>query len=55
MRIPVSFIINLVANGMTRQDISEEYPDLEEDVKQALQYASWLADEEVHRGTGVKS
>ncbi|MFH1212273.1 MAG: DUF433 domain-containing protein [Candidatus Woesearchaeota archaeon] len=49
MRIPVSLIINLVANGMTTEQIIKEYPDLEpEDIKEALRYASWLAKEELH-------
>jgi uncharacterized protein (DUF433 family) len=49
MRIPVSLIINLIANGMTIKEIIKEYPDLEaEDIKESLQYASWLAKEELH-------
>ena len=49
MRIPVSLIINLVANGMSTKEIIKEYPDLEpEDIKEALQYGSWLAKEELH-------
>ncbi|WP_333652184.1 DUF433 domain-containing protein [Dissulfurispira sp.] len=49
MRIPVSLIINLVANGMTTEEIIKEYPDLEpEDIKEALQHGSWLAKEELH-------
>ena len=49
MRIPVSLIINLVANGMSAEEIVKEYPDLEaDDIKEALQYASWLAKEELH-------
>jgi uncharacterized protein (DUF433 family) len=49
MRIPVSLVVNLVANGMTTEEIMEEYPSLEpQDVKEALQYASWLAREELH-------
>ena len=41
MRIPVSLVVNLVANGMTVAEIIDDYPDLEpEDVRQALQYAS---------------
>jgi uncharacterized protein (DUF433 family) len=55
MRIPVSLIIILVANGMTRQDMVEGYPDLEEDIKQALEYSSWLAYEEAHSHTGVNA
>ena len=49
MRITVSLIVNLVANGMTMAEILETYPYLEpEDVRQALQYAAWLAEETVH-------
>jgi uncharacterized protein (DUF433 family) len=43
MRITVSLLVNLVANGMTTDQILREYPDLEEeDIKQALQYAASL-------------
>jgi uncharacterized protein (DUF433 family) len=49
MRITVSLVVNLVANGMSPDDIIQEYPDLEpEDVREALSYASALANEEVH-------
>jgi uncharacterized protein (DUF433 family) len=49
MRITVSLILNLVANGMNVEEIIEAYPYLEpEDVQQALQYAAWLAEESVH-------
>ena len=49
MRIPVSLVVNLVANGMTTDEIIKEYPDLEpDDVKEALLYASWLTREELH-------
>ena len=49
MRIPVSLILNLIANDMQEKDILAEYPDLEsEDIRQALKYAAWLAHEEVH-------
>jgi uncharacterized protein (DUF433 family) len=41
MRLTVSLIINLVANGMTIEEIIDEYPDLEpEDIQQALRYAA---------------
>ena len=47
MRITVSLVVNLVANGMSTEDIVREYPELEaEDIRQALQYASALANEE---------
>ena len=49
MRIPVSLVVNLIANEMTMDEIIKEYPDLEsEDIKEALQYASWLTTEELH-------
>jgi uncharacterized protein (DUF433 family) len=48
MRITVALVVNLVANGMSREDIIREYPDLEdEDIRQSLQYASALANEEI--------
>ncbi len=49
MRITVSLILNLIANGMEREEILEAYPYLEpEDIQQALQYAAWLAQDKVH-------
>jgi uncharacterized protein (DUF433 family) len=49
MRVTVSLIINLLANGMSEREIVEAYPYLElEDIRQALQYAAWLAEESVH-------
>jgi uncharacterized protein (DUF433 family) len=48
MRMTVTLILNLVSNGMSAAEIVKEYPYLEEeDVRQALQYAAWLADETV--------
>lgn len=49
MRIPVSVIVGQLAHGATMNEILADYPDLEsEDVQQALRYAAWLAQEEVH-------
>ena len=49
MRIPVSVIVGQVAHGASEEEILADYPDLEpEDVRQALEYAAWLAQEEVH-------
>lgn len=49
MRMTVSLVVNLVANGMTVPEILQEYPSLEaEDIRQALQYAASLAAEEVY-------
>ena len=48
MRMTVSLVVNLVANGMSAEEIIREYPELEpEDIRQALQYASALANEEI--------
>ena len=48
MRMTVSLVVNLVANGMSTEDIVREYPELgTEDIRQALQYASALANEEI--------
>jgi uncharacterized protein (DUF433 family) len=49
MRVTVSLILNLVANGMTMDEIVRDYPYLEpEDIQQALRYAAWLSEESVH-------
>lgn len=49
MRIPVSVIVRQVAHGTTVGEILKGYPDLEpEDVQQAIEYAAWLSEEEVH-------
>jgi uncharacterized protein (DUF433 family) len=49
MRVTVSLIVNLVANGMGIEEIIEAYPYLEpDDIRQALQYVAWLAEETIH-------
>jgi uncharacterized protein (DUF433 family) len=49
MRVTVSLVVNLVANGMTIAEIIDAYPYLEpEDIRQALHYVAWLAEETVH-------
>jgi len=46
MRMTVALVVNLVANGMSTEEIIREYPELEpEDIRQALQYASALAND----------
>ena len=48
MRVTVSLVLNLVANGMSTEEIVEAYPYLErEDIRQALQYAALPAEETV--------
>jgi uncharacterized protein (DUF433 family) len=49
MRVTVSLIVNLVANGMGVEEIIVSYPYLEpDDIRQALQYAAWLTEENVY-------
>ena len=46
MRVTVSLIVNLVANGMSNEEIIEAYPYLErDDIREALKYTAWLAGE----------
>lgn len=41
LRVTVSLVLNLVANGMTAEQVVGAYPYLEaEDIHQALRYAS---------------
>ena len=45
MRVPVSLVLNLVADGMSEEEIFESYPYLDsEDIAQSLKYAAWLVD-----------
>jgi uncharacterized protein (DUF433 family) len=49
MRITVSLIINLIANGMSTEEILKAYPYVEaNDIKQALEYAAWTTEERVY-------
>ena len=50
MRVTVSLLLNMVAGGMSEDEIIDAYPYVErEDIRQAILYAAWLADESVHR------
>lgn len=43
LRIPVSMIVGLLADGMATDQVLDAYPDLErDDVQQALRYAAVL-------------
>lgn len=56
MRISVSLLVSLIAHGMTVEQITQEYPLLEtEDIRQALQYAAALTNEEIHPLAGHPS
>jgi uncharacterized protein (DUF433 family) len=49
MRITVSLVLSLLANRMTFAEVLEAYPYLEtEDILACLEYAAFLANEEVH-------
>lgn len=52
----VALVVNLVANGMSTQDIMGEYPELEpEDIRQALQYASALGQPNIRAAVALRS
>lgn len=56
MRITVAHIVNMVANGMSNEEILKEYPDLEaQDIREALQYAAFLTREEIYPTAGSRS
>jgi len=44
MRITVEFVLKLLGDGLSAEDILRDYPELErEDVNQAARYGAWLA------------
>lgn len=46
LRYTVEFVLKLLGDGYTADDITREYPELErEDVLQATRYGAWLASE----------
>jgi len=46
MRYTVDFVLKLLGDGYTADDIVRLYPELEnEDVYQAAKYGAWLASE----------
>ncbi len=46
LRIPVHLVLRLLANGKTPAEIIADYPELEPpDIRQAVEYAAWLANE----------
>ncbi len=55
MGITVSFVLKLMASGMSNEEIIRAYPELEEDdFPQIMEYASWLAGE-YHRPINVRA
>lgn len=54
MRMPVSIVLNLLANGLSTSEIIADYPYLEpEDIQQSLRYAAWLSQERVIFGQQI--
>jgi uncharacterized protein (DUF433 family) len=48
IRVPVSLVVNMIANGATINELLEDYQYLEEeDIRQALRYASWTVNDQV--------
>jgi uncharacterized protein (DUF433 family) len=48
LRFPVSRLLGLLAAGQTQEEILSSYPYLEaKDIQAAIQYAAFLADEQV--------
>lgn len=48
IRVPVSLVLNLLANGKTPAEIIDDYPYLEpEDIQQSMLYAAWLSEDKV--------
>jgi uncharacterized protein (DUF433 family) len=48
MRITVALVMNLLASGMSRDEIQRNYPAIEdEDIAQCLRYAALLAEESI--------
>ena len=48
LRFPVSRLLGLLAAGETSESILESYPYLEkEDIQEVLNYAAFLADEQI--------
>ncbi|MGC8604689.1 MAG: DUF433 domain-containing protein [Desulfomonilaceae bacterium] len=48
MRITVSVILKMLGSGKSIEDVIEAYPELDtEDVRQAIQYAAWLASDRI--------
>ena len=48
MRITVSVILTMLGAGSSIADVLMAYPELDtEDVRQAIQYAAWLASDQI--------
>ena len=53
VRIPVATVVYMVADGMSEQEILQQYPDLQaEDIREALRYAAASVDAILPLATG---
>jgi hypothetical protein len=53
-RITVALVVNLIASGISAEEILSEYPSVQpDDITQALHYAAWLAEETVLPGEAM--
>lgn len=49
MRITVSVILKMLAEGKSVHEVVAAYPELEiEDVYQAIKYAAWITSDQIH-------
>ena len=47
-RITVDFVLRLIGDGLTPQDIMRDYPELiVADIQHAAKYAAWLASDQM--------
>ncbi len=50
LRITVDFVLKLLGDGYSADEIVQHYPELErEDVYQAAKYGAWLASEHISK------
>ncbi len=48
MRITVSVILKMLANGKSIEEVLAAYPELEaEDVQQAMRFAAWVVSDQI--------
>ena len=49
MRITVSVILKMLANGKSIEEVLAAYPELEtDDVQQAMRFAAWVVSDQIH-------
>jgi uncharacterized protein (DUF433 family) len=54
MRITVAFVLKLLASNLSVAEVLRSYPELEEeDIRQALSYASWTVSDRILTSTSA--